>query len=48
MEFWGYQCRWGNQIPLQVFKGFLCLLSPLELALFLEKLKEWEFPNAKS
>jgi hypothetical protein len=48
MGFWGYQSRWGNQILLQVFKGLLCLLSPLELVLFLKELKEWESPDAES
>jgi hypothetical protein len=46
--FWGYQSRWGDQIFLQVFEGLLCLLSPLELVRFLEDLKEWESPDAKS
>jgi hypothetical protein len=48
MWFWGYQGRWVNQILLEVFKGLLCLLSPLELVMFLEELKEWEFPDAES
>jgi hypothetical protein len=39
---------WGSQIFLQVFKGLLCLLSPVELVLLLEELKEWESPNAES
>jgi hypothetical protein len=30
-----------TQIHLQVLKGLLCLLSPLEHVLFLEELKEW-------
>jgi hypothetical protein len=46
--FWGYQGRWVAQILLQVFKGLLCLLSPLELMLFLEELKEWLSPDAES
>jgi hypothetical protein len=37
--FWGYHSGWGSQILLQVFEGHLCLLSPLELILFLEELK---------
>jgi hypothetical protein len=48
MGFWGYQSGWGCQILLQVFKDLLCLLSPLELVLFLEELKERESPNVKS
>jgi hypothetical protein len=48
MGFRGYQSRWGDQIFLQVFKGLLCFLSPLELAMFLEELKEWESPDAES
>jgi hypothetical protein len=39
---------WGNQILLEVFKGLLCLLSPLELVMFLDELKERESPDAKS
>jgi hypothetical protein len=35
---------WGSQIFLQVFKGLLCLLSPLELVLYFEDLKERESP----
>jgi hypothetical protein len=46
--FQGYQSRWGDQIFLQVFEGFLCVLSPLELVMFLEELKQWESPNADS
>jgi hypothetical protein len=46
--FQGYQSEWGSQILLQVFEGLLCLLSPLELVLFLEELKERESPDAKS
>jgi hypothetical protein len=48
MGFWGYQSGWGCQILLQVFEGLLCLLSPLELDLFLEELKERESPDAES
>jgi hypothetical protein len=48
MGFWGYQSRWGNQIHLQVFEGLLCLLSPLELVLFLVELKEWESADDES
>jgi hypothetical protein len=48
MGFQGYQCRRGNQIPLLVSEGLLCLLGPLELVLFLEELKEWESPDAES
>jgi hypothetical protein len=48
MGFRGYQSKWGNQILLQVFEGLLCLLSPLELFLFLEELKEWESPDIES
>jgi hypothetical protein len=48
MGFSGYQGRWANQILLQVHKGLLCLLSPLELVLFLEELKEWESPDVES
>jgi hypothetical protein len=48
MGFWVYQSRWGGQILLQVFEGLLCLLSPLELVLLLEELKEWESPDAES
>jgi hypothetical protein len=43
--FWGYQSRWGDQIFLQVFE---CFLSPLELVMFLEEIKEWESPDAES
>jgi hypothetical protein len=46
--FRGYQSRWGNQIFLQAFEGFLCFLSPLELVMFLEELEEWESPDAES
>jgi hypothetical protein len=46
--FLGYQSRWGDQIFLQVFEGLLGLLSPLELAMFLEQLKEWESLDAES
>jgi hypothetical protein len=35
-------------ILIQVFQGLLCLLSALELVMFLEELKEWESPNAES
>jgi hypothetical protein len=38
MGFQGYQSGWDCQI-LQIFEGLLCLLSPLELVLFLEELK---------
>jgi hypothetical protein len=48
MGFRGYQSRWGSQILLQVFESLLCLLSPLELVLFLEELKEWEFHDTES
>jgi hypothetical protein len=48
MGFQGHQGRWGSQIFLQIFEGLLCLLSPLELVLFLEKLEERESPDAKS
>jgi hypothetical protein len=40
MGFRGYQSGWGCQIFLQVFKGLLCLLSPLEFIMFLEEFKE--------
>jgi hypothetical protein len=46
--FRGYQSGWGSQVLLQVFKCLLCLLSPLELVLLLEELKEWESLDAKS
>jgi hypothetical protein len=46
--FQGYQSGWGSQILLQVFKNLLCLLSPLELVLFLDELKEMESPDAES
>jgi hypothetical protein len=39
MGFRGYQSRWGHQIPLQIFEGLMCLVTPLELVLFLEDLK---------
>jgi hypothetical protein len=48
MGFRGYQSGWDCQILLQSFKGLLCLLSPLELDLFLEELKERESPDVKS
>jgi hypothetical protein len=48
MGFQGYQSRWGDQIFLQVFEGFLCFLCPLELVMFLKELKEWESPDALS
>jgi hypothetical protein len=48
MGFQGYQSGRGSQIPLQVFEGLLCLLSPLELVLFLEELKERVSPNTES
>jgi hypothetical protein len=47
MGFWGYQSGWGCQI-LQVFKDLSAFLSPLELVLFLEELKEKEPPDAES
>jgi hypothetical protein len=46
--FWGYQSERGSVILIQVFQGLLCLLSALELVLFLEELKEWESPDAES
>jgi hypothetical protein len=46
--FRGYRSGWGSQILLQVFEGLLGLLSLLELALFLEELKERESPDAES
>jgi hypothetical protein len=48
MGFRGYQGRWVNQILPRVSKGLLCLLSPLELVLFLGKLKERECPDTMS
>jgi hypothetical protein len=48
MGFRGYQSGWGYQILLQVFKGLLCLLSPLELVIFLEEVKERESPDTES
>jgi hypothetical protein len=44
----GYKSGWGCQILLQFFEGLLCLLSPLELVVFPEELKERESPDAKS
>jgi hypothetical protein len=44
----GYQSEWGSQILLQVFEGLLCLLSSMELVMFLEELKERESPYAES
>jgi hypothetical protein len=38
--FWGHQGGWSSQIPLQVFKGLLHRLSPLQLVLFLRSLKK--------
>jgi hypothetical protein len=46
--FQSYQSRWGCQVLLQVFKGLLCRLSPLELVMFLEELNEMESPDAES
>jgi hypothetical protein len=48
MGLHGYQGGWGSQILLQVFKGLLCLRSPLELVLFFEEFKERESPDAES
>jgi hypothetical protein len=48
MGFRSYQSRWDCQVLLQVFKGLLCLLSPLELVLFLEELKERESPDGET
>jgi hypothetical protein len=48
MGFQSYQSQWGCQVLIQVFKGLLCLLSPLECVLFLEELKEIESPDAES
>jgi hypothetical protein len=48
MGFWGHLSGWGSQILFQVFKGLLCFLSPLELVLFLEELKERESLEAES
>jgi hypothetical protein len=46
--FQGYQSGQGCQIFLQVFKDLLCFLSPLELVMFLEELREWESPDAET
>jgi hypothetical protein len=46
--FRGYQSRWGSEIFLQVFESLLGLMSPLELILFLEELKDRESPDAES
>jgi hypothetical protein len=46
--FQSYLSRWGCQVLLQVFKGLLCLLSPLDLVLFLKELKERESPDTES
>jgi hypothetical protein len=43
-----YQSEWGSQILLQLFEGLLGLLSPLELVLLLEELKERESPDIES
>jgi hypothetical protein len=48
MGFQGYQTRWGDEIFLQAFEGFLCLLGPLDLVMFLEELKKWESADAES
>jgi hypothetical protein len=48
MGLQSYQSRWGCQVLLQVFKGLLCLMSPLELVMFLEELNERESPDAES
>jgi hypothetical protein len=48
MGFSGHEGGWGNQILLQVFKGHLCLRSPLELVLFLEEFKKRESPDVES
>jgi hypothetical protein len=48
MGFRGYQTRWGDEIFLQAFEGFLCLLGLLDLVMFLEELKKWESPDAES
>jgi hypothetical protein len=40
--FQSHQGGWGSRILLQVIKGLLCLLSPLELVLFFYELKERE------
>jgi hypothetical protein len=48
MGFQGYWSQWGCQVRLQFFKALLCLLSPLELVLFLEELKQRESPDAES
>jgi hypothetical protein len=45
---WGDQGRWVNKIFLQVYGGHLCLLSPLELVMFLEEHKELESSNVES
>jgi hypothetical protein len=45
--FRGHQGGWVVRYFLKVFKGLLYLLSPLELVLFLEELKEWEPPDAE-
>jgi hypothetical protein len=44
----GLQSGWGCQILFQFLEGLLCLLSPLELVLFLEDLKERESPDVES
>jgi hypothetical protein len=46
--FRGYQSGWGSQILLQVFKSLLGLLSPLEVVMFLEELKERDSPDTES
>jgi hypothetical protein len=48
MGFQGYLTRWGDEIFLQAIEGFLCLLGPLDLVMFLEELKKWESPDAES
>jgi hypothetical protein len=45
--FRGYQSGWCSQV-LQVFECLVGPLSPLELILFLEELKERESPDAES
>jgi hypothetical protein len=45
--FRGHQVWWGSKIFLQVIEGLFCLLSLLELVLFIKELKERESPNTE-
>jgi hypothetical protein len=48
MGLWGHQDGWGSQILLEIFKGLLCFLGPLELVMLLKELKKQESFDTES